>query len=183
MSNEWFDKKTGVTPSRLWLTLIMQGRDEGSLDAIDQAIRIGAWRPRASLLTIKGEQLNLSEYVTYDAMNLTLNVTVNLGFRVRVAYCVTVGHPTDRHYGKRLIEPYRREYKTLAGLTKHLPQQVANLRNTARAHACLRAVHKAARSLAAWDDPDGSITALVREQMSHAFEDMRGSTLTWSTLT
>jgi hypothetical protein len=183
VSNTWFDRKTGVTPSRLWLTLIMQGHDEGSLDIIDAAILIGGWRPRASILTIKEEQLNLSEYVAYEGMHLTLNVTVFLGRRVWVEYCITVGHPTDRHYGKRLIEPYRRQYTTLDGLKRHLPKQVSNLRSIAKTHAIFGVLHAAARSLDAWSDPDGSISALVRQRMSLAYEDIAGLTHTWSTST
>jgi hypothetical protein len=183
VSKERHDKIAGVTPRRLWATLIMQGRDEGSLDMIDAAILVSGWRPQAALIPQRGPTLNLNEYVAYDGMHLTLNVTVHLGRRVKVEYCITVGHPSDRHYGKQLIEPYRREYTTLTGMKRHLPKQVANLRGIARAHATLVGLHKAAGALAAWKDPDGSISALVQERMSHALEDIAGSTLTWPTST
>jgi hypothetical protein len=183
VSKERHDKIAGVTPRRLWPTLIMQGHDEGSLDMIDAAILVSGWRPQATLLPQREPKLNLTEYVAYDGMHLTLNVTVLLGRKVRVEYCVTVGHPSDRHYGKRLIEPYRREYTTLAGLKKHLPKQVSNLLSIARTHATLTGLHNASRALAAWKDPDGSISALVRERMSHALEGIAGSTLTWHTST
>jgi hypothetical protein len=183
VSKERHDKIAGVTPSRLWTTLITQGHDAESLDAIDAAILVSGWRPQVTLRPQRGPSLNLSEYVAYEGMHFTLNVTVFLRRQVTVKYCVTVGHPSDRHYGKRLIEPYRREYKTLAGLKRHLPKQVANLRSIARTHATLADLHKASKALAVWKDPDGSIASLVRERMSHALEDIATSTLTWHTST